>query len=168
MKKAISIFLGIGLVVGLFVVTGFAQQYHIVYSGADFKGYNTTNEYRGYNGGVYAIREWSALWCGVHFPDSANGMQVQRVSISVVDNDDSYLYVRLHKQDRWTGQIRQVAYLETEELPKSTSVQVVNIPKSQMNSYGIDNTRYAWYLFVVFYAPGSDEFRLNQVTIRYY
>jgi hypothetical protein len=168
MKKAISMFLGIGIIVCFFVATGFAQQYHIVYSGADFQAYSSFYGYVGSGGGVYAAVAQNQLSCGVHFPDSANGMQVQRVSISVVDNDASYFDVYLYKKDRWTGNITAVAVLTTSGLSQSISEQFVNIPKSQMQGYRIDNTRYSWFLFVLFWAAGSGNFRLDQVTIRYY
>ena len=124
MKKALSVFLGIGIIACLFVATGFAQQYHIVYSGVDFKGYGSDFDgYQAYNGGVYATSSPDTLSCGVHFPDFANGMQVQRVSISVIDNDDSYFTVTLYKKDRWTGNQSMVAYLSTYTLSKSTTEQ---------------------------------------------
>jgi len=168
MKKALSMFFGIVVIVCLFIATGFGQQYHITYSGADFKGQSSTDGYTGYFGGVYANAAFEASLCGVHFPDSANGLQVQRVSISVVDNDDSFLYFCLYKKDRWTGDIVLVAYLDTSGLSKSPSEQFLNIPKSQMTAYGIDNNRYSWHLQLYFGAPGSSSFLLDQVTIRYY
>ena len=169
MKKNLSMFLWIGIMACLFVTTGFAQQYHIVYSGVDFKGYGSDfDSYQAYNGGVYATSSPTHLSCGVHFPDFANGMQVQRVSISVVDNNDSYFTVILYKKDRWTGNHSMVAFLSTFTLSKSTTEQFKNIPKSQMNAYSIDNTRYSWYLTIHFPQVGSPEFRLDQVTIRFY
>jgi len=169
MKKALSMFFGIVVIVCLFIATGFGQQYHITYSGADFKGQSSTDGYTGYFGGVYAnaATDTGDLSCGVHFPDSANGMQVRRVSISVVDNNDSYFQVYLFKKDRWTGNATQVALLTTYYLSKSPWEQFVNIPKSQMTAYGIDNARYSWYLFIYFLV-GSSNLRLDQVTIRYY
>ena len=74
----------------------------------------------------------------------------------------------LYKKDRWTGNITAVAVLTTSGLSQSISEQFVNIPKSQMQGYRIDNTRYSWFLFVLFWAAGSGNFRLDQVTIRYY
>ena len=169
MKNALFKLLATGVVLGLFVVAGFAQQYHIVYSGVDFKGYGSSVDgYQASNGGVYATPSPAHLSCGVHFPDSANGMQVQRVSISVVDNNDSYFTVILYKKDRWTGNHSMVAFLSTFTLSKSTTEQFKNIPKSQMNAYSIDNTRYSWYLIIYFPHVGSTEYRLDQVTIRYY
>lgn len=168
MKRIFFWLLGMGVFVFLTATVGFAQQYHIVYSGSDFQGKDSTDAYETEWAGVYATAAEGALTCGVHFPDSANGMSVQRVSMSVRDNSDSYFGLVLFKKDRWTGNLMPVAELSTFGLPKSSSVQYVNLPKSQMSAYRIDNTRYSWAMLVVFEQPGANDFLLEQVTIRYY
>jgi hypothetical protein len=108
------------------------------------------------------------LTAGVNFPDSADGMKVQRVSISVIDNSAGSFSVVLQKVDRWSGTVTWVAELTTAGLSSSGSVQYVNIPKSLMTAPGIDSDRYAWYVMVFFDSAGSTNLYLKSVTIRYY
>jgi hypothetical protein len=168
MKKSLILFLGLGILLCLMATTGFAQQYHLMYSGNHFRGYDFDDDWNGFSGGIYGMTAGTELTTGVNFPDSADGMQVQRVSISVIDNSTGNFRVALQKVDRWSGTVTWVAELTTAGLSSSSSVQYVNIPKSLMTAPGIDSDRYAWYIMVFFDSQGSVDLYLKTVTIRYY
>ena len=64
-------FLGTGIILCLVGATVMAQQYHIVYMGAAFKGKESVDTYESELGGAFAVSAGGTLTCGVNFPDSA-------------------------------------------------------------------------------------------------
>lgn len=138
----------VGILVLVLTSLGIAQRHHLTFAGAHFYG-DSTKEYRNNGNGVSAQTTFQDLLAPVSFPDSANGMQVTRLSCTLLDNSVSgRISVSLVKVDRWTGYVTTLGYLQTENAFASGSVQYLNIPKSQMTGRGIDNNRWAWFLRV--------------------
>jgi hypothetical protein len=76
------------------------------------------------------------------------------------------LTVVLGKVDRWTANTSYVASKSTGITAAVSSLQYMNLPKSQMVARGIDNNRWAWFLRVDF-SEGNTSLYLHHVTIRY-
>lgn len=166
MRKISTIFAMAALIL-VFTSSSFAQQHHITYTGTGFIGWFDTEDFQHLSGAVYKPTNPGWVDCQVNFPDSANGMQATRMSITYEDNSATgYLRVHLRKKDRWSGAFFEVAIINTGTTSASPSIRYLNIPKSQMSARGIDNNRYAWYL-AVYFNEGGTSMRLHQVTIRY-
>lgn len=158
--------LGIGV---LLVTVTQAQSYEINFTGIDFDGHNQNVDYYYPTAGGYVYQPTSIgnLYAPVHFPVSASGLRVSRFSVTYYDfNAAGYVRVELYKKDRWNGGTTLVAQLQSSAAGNSSSIQFMNLPKSQMTATGIDNNRYAWFMLLYFSDNGSS-LRLHQVTIRY-
>jgi len=171
MKKRLFLFLGIGAFLILSSTFGVADElsFNGIHFTPAFSHYDVAKSLSGYVYQDGASGGWMSA--PVVFPNSASGMNVTRLSVTYWDNDPLYyLRVRLYKTDRWSGSSTMVADLESGAGEASASISYMNMPKSQMTAYGIDNNRYAWYLY--FWRSDSDgsagtDMRLNHVTIRY-
>jgi hypothetical protein len=167
MRKTLNAIFGAMILLFLFASTGMAQRHHLNYTAAHFSGDSSDNFLR--TGDDIANLGTGMAWFdgAVNFPDSANGMQVTRLSCTLVDNSATgYLQVQLYKVDRWSGLSTLVGYLTTSAAFTSSSVIYLNIPKSQMNARGIDNNRWAWYL-TAYFSEGNTVMGLSHVTISY-
>lgn len=167
MKNKPSLIFRVGILVLVLTSFGIAQRHHLTFTGANFNG-DSTDEYLNSGNSVSVQTTSHALLAPVSFPDSANGMQVTRLSCTVWDNSVSgRILVSLLKVDRWTGSAHRVGKLETGLTQASNSLQYLNLPKSQMMARGIDNNRWAWYLEVYFSEGYPTLLQLYHVTIRY-
>ena len=169
MKKRLFLILGIGAL--LILSSTFSVSDELSFCGIHFTHSQSNYEHdQDLNGSIH--QEGSAGWmtAALVFPNSATGMQVSRFSVTYVDNTATeYVRARLYKTDRWTGTSTKVAELESGVAEASTSIQYMNIPKSQMTAYGIDNNRYAWFLYLWFsdQSGAGTDLRLHHVTVRY-
>ena len=156
----------VGVLILVFTSFSMAQRHHLTYTGAHFSG-DSTGEHRNNGNWVSSNSASHVLYAPVSFPDSANGMQVTRLSCTLVDTSTSgRIGVTLVKVDRWTGYAINVCYLTSSLAFSSSSVQYLNVPKSQMTGRGIDNNRWAWYL-MAYFSEGDTPLNLYHVTIRY-
>ena len=167
MRKALITFFGILILLFVFASQGVAQRHHLTYSGPHFSGDAADNFHRQSSG----IGNWGSAeaWFSapVNFPDSANGMQVTRLSCTVRDNSTTgMLQIQLYKVDRWSGLSKAVAWKGTEVADAANFVRCLNTPKSQMMARGIDNNRWAWFL-VIYFSEGNTDLVLFHATIRY-
>ena len=169
MKKRLSLIIGIGAFLILFSTFNVADE--ISFNGCHFSHAQDEYEHdRDIDGSIHQNDSAGWMTAPIVFPDSATGMNVTRLSVTYRDNTASaYVRVRLYKTDRWSGLATEVAELESGVAEASTGVQYMNIPKSQMTGYGIDNNRYAWYLYCWFsdQAGAGVNLKLHQVTVRY-
>ena len=156
----------VGVLILVFTSFSMAQRYHLTYAAGHFSG-DSSDVYSnfGYSLSNSGLRSW--LFAPVVFPDSANGMQVTRLSYSLLDNSvTGYIAVSLEKVDRWTGIATTVGFLASDYSGASNSIAYLNKPKSSMNGRGIDNNRWAWYL-MAYFSEGDTPLNLYHVTIRY-
>ena len=166
MKKVLFAIIGVLVLVFVFSSAGFAQQHHVTYTAGHFSG-DSTVEFWNTGNILGKPGEDGFLYAPVNFPDSANGMQVTRLSFSAWDNSVSgSLTVSLRKVDRWNGDFTNVCIKSTGTTAVMSSFQYLNVPKSQMVARRIDNNRWAWFLRVDF-SEGDTPLYLYHVTIRY-
>ena len=165
-KKSTHIF-GIVILLLVFSSPGFAQRYHLTYSSGHFSGDTADNYFKNSSslGNLLTGESW--LYAPVVFPDSANGMQVTRLSCTVRDNSTTgYIQAQLYKVDRWSAQSTLAGFVTTGTTFAATAVQLLNKPKSQISARGIDNNRWSWVL-VVYFSEGNTQLGLSHVTLRY-
>jgi hypothetical protein len=156
----------VGILILVLTSFGMAQLHHLTFTGAHFNG-GTAVEYANSGHFVGKLNTGGSLYAPISFPDSANGMQVTRLSYSAWDGSATgQITLFLVKVDRWTGNSTNVASNSTGIAAAVNSVQYLNLPKSQMGAKGIDNNRWAWYLRVYF-SEGDTALYLYHVTIRY-
>jgi hypothetical protein len=170
LKKKLLLIFGIGVSLIMFSSFTSAQFHELSFCGTHFSHAHDEYEHnRDLDGSMHQENSRGWMTAPVVFPDSASGMNVTRLSVSYRDNDATYgMIVRLYKTDRWTGQSHMVAELDSDDYSTSAAVQYMNLPKSQMQAYGIDNNRYAWFLYLYFNDPdGNTSVKLHQVTVRY-
>ena len=169
MKKGLFLIVGIGAMLILF--SSFSMSDEISFNGCHFSHAEDQYEHdRDIDGSIHQDTSSGWMTAPMVFPDSATGMNVTRFSVTYVDNTASaYVRVRLYKTDRWTGTSTEVAELESGVAEAAAGVQYMNMPKSQMTGFGIDNNRYAWYLYLWFSdgTGASHDLKLHQVTVRY-
>ena len=169
MKKRLFLILGIGAMLILF--SSFSAADELSFNGCHFSHAHDDYEHnRDLNGSIHQDTDRGWMTAPMFFPDSATGMNVTRFSVTYVDNTASaYIRVSLYKVDRWTGTSTQVARLESGTAEASAGVQYMNMPKSQMTAFGIDNNRFSWFL----YCWNSDadgagtDLSLHHITVRY-
>ena len=84
MRKALITFFSGFVLIFVFASLGLAQRHHLTYTAAHFHGGTNVEGY--YCGGnyIYKPTEGGYLFAPVAFPDSAIGMQVTRLSCSLV------------------------------------------------------------------------------------
>jgi len=167
MRKTLNVFFGVVFLLLVFTSQGLTQRHHLTFTGAHFSGDSLDNFFRT-GDGIANISSGEAWFdAPVNFPDSANGMQVTRLSCTILDNSiTGFLQVQLYKVDRWSGLPVDVSYLSTNAPFAANSVIYMNIPKNQMKARGIDNNRWAWYL-TAYFSEGKTALGVSHVTIRY-
>jgi len=145
----------------------FAQFYEISIPGNTFLPHDHTEQWaRAYQGFLTMNGEAGAYIAPVIFPDSASGLRVSRLSVTYTDNCSGYLTVYLYKRDRWVGWSGiQVASIQS--TGASAATRFMNVPGSLMAAYGINNNRYAWYLYAIFSSGTPFDLELAHITIRY-
>ena len=167
MKKVLLAIIGVLALVFVFTSAGFAQRHHLTYTSGHFSGDTANNFFKtsASIGNLDSAEAW--LYAPVVFPDSANGMQVTRLSCTLRDNSvTGLIQAQLYKVDRWSGLSTNVGWTSTGIAFAATAVQFLNQPKSQLSARGIDNNRWAWVL-VVYFSEGNTQLGLSHVTIRY-
>ena len=164
MKKSLFFVVGIGAMLILF--SSFSAADELSFNGCHFSHAHDDYEHnRDINGNIHQDTSVGWMTAPLVFPAAATGMQVTRLSVTFYDNSAGYVRVRLYKTDRWTGTSTEVGELTS--TGTSTSVRYMNMPKNQMTGYGIDNNRYAWFIYCYFSAADGTSLRLHQVTVRY-
>ena len=167
MKKALIIIFCTGILLAYSVSVSHAQIFELCYPGNAFTpSINSTDYHKHFEGYIY-LNGPSQLNCPVNFPPSANGKKVSRLSVTYMDNaGGGYVKVALYKLDRWSGDAVLVGSLESSSTGYSPRIFNMNLSKSKLKAKGIDNNRYAWYLYG-FMSGFGDHLRIYQVTIRY-
>jgi hypothetical protein len=167
MKKVLSLIFGIGIFFVFLTSFSYAQFYELCYPGNAFTPSSNSVEYHKHIDGYLYLNGPHQFNYPVIFPASANGKKVSRLSVTYLDNvAGGYIRVALYKLDRWSGDATEVGILSSSSTGSSPFIFDMNLPKGQMKTRGIDNNRYAWYLYG--YMSGFGEnLRLYQVTVRY-
>jgi len=159
MKKLFFIVLGVGIIL-ILSQPSFAQ-YELSFTGNSFNSPNNAQSIdKHYTGWVST---YGQLHCQLNFPHWVSGYNVSRISATYYDNSLSYLGVGLYKVDRWSGSSTYVCYMTSEGAVDG--IRYMNLPKSQMTAYGLDNNRYAWYIYA--YSGSETNIRLHSVTVRW-
>ena len=167
MFKKATHFFGIVILVLVFASAGFAQRYHLNYSSGHFSGDTADNFFKTSSalGNLFSGEAW--LYAPVVFPDSANGMQVTRLSCTLRDNSvTGQMQVQLIKVDRWSAQSTYVGWVSSGIPFAATAVQYLNLPRSQLSARGIDNNRWSWVL-AVYFSEGNTQLGVSHITLRY-
>ena len=167
MKKVLHLVFGVGILAMFLTTPAFSQISEISVPGCAFTPSTNIVDYTKWFQGYIYVGSPSQLNCPVYFPESANGKQVTRLSFTFLDNNvGGTVSVSLYKLDRWSGQATPIGRISSNEAGASPDIMYRNIPKSYMSARGIDNNRYAWYLYG-YMSDGGDSLRIYQVTIRY-
>jgi len=162
MKKVFFIALGVGMILLISSQPSFAQFYELSFTGNSFNPRLYSQQFdRHYDG--YITSQQGQLSCQLNFPWWATGYNISRLSATFYDNSANYLRVAIVKVDRWTGNDTQVATVQS--TGAVNAIRYMNVPKSSMSAYGIDNNRYAFFIYLYF--AGSSDLRLHEVTVRW-
>jgi hypothetical protein len=167
MKKALTLIIGLGILLIFLTTPTYSQTYEICYPGNAFTPNSNNVDYSKDSEGYIFVAVSHQMNCTVNFPSSANGKQVTRISLSYLNNKSGggNVGVTLYKLDRWSGTATEVGSLFSGFVDPSPNIKYLNSPKSMMTARGIDNNRYSWYLNG--YSSGGSDLRIYQITIRY-